>query len=266
MKVECQKNRVQPAAISDALEELGDKWFRPEFARLLRLEDESAWAEELNFENLPRWAGKSFFRLIREFSDGPGFIDLPGLEFVTSENFGEILGNKYFWAGIHLQLHGWYVRANPASKHKLETFLGGPDAIEEIKAKLPDARKIYAIKRKAFARVERQSLIEKGRFFKGFGRGLLISERLQKWGQLPEGRTHKRAYMDAYIFFNWQEIARDAKQGGWPLIHQKFQDALPANTEISEDSFEKALKRANIGPVGQRGRPKISGQESAPMS
>lgn len=222
--------------------------------RLLRIEDEGDTKTILNLDAMPAWAGKQFFQLMREFSDGPGFLDVPSLEFATSENFGELLGSKSGYARTTIQLCEWLNTTDDASRAKLTKALGGPEAVAELRADLPNARRIQAIKQKAFLRVRKQSSNEEGHFFKGFGRGLLVLERMRKWMTQGGEKLHKKGYIKAYIIFHWQEIEAAGKRGGWPEILQDFQNSLPPKIAISEDAFAKSLQRAGIGSVGKRGR------------
>jgi hypothetical protein len=248
----------KPKRKPDTLEELKGKWFRPEMVRLLRQEEESPEGEELDISHMPEWAGKHFAKLIRTFSDGRGFIDALKLDFATSEHFGEILGMKCFWAHCFINFHNMYVSADDATRAKLTKFLDGPEGVSALKAELPSAKRTLQIERKAFSRAQKQNLIERGHFFKGFGRGLLLAERLQSWLKSDDKRKQNECFLSSYIFINWKEIQEAGEHGGWPAILEDFQKCLPMDANISEDAFAKALKRAGIGPVGRRGRPRKS--------
>ena len=251
---------------SDPLEEIKDKWFRPEMVRLLRLEDETDEKIGLNVDLMPSWAGKQLRALLREFTDGPSFFDLPALEFITSEGFGQILGMKCIMAYCEIRFLEIFSRADDASKAKFTKAVGGAEIINEIKSSLPDSRRILAIERKAFVRVRKQSLIERGHFFKGYGRGLLMLEKMLDWAKNAGERKHKSNFIRGYIFLNWQEIKAAQEDGGWPAIFTPFQESLPENTDISDDALAQTLKRDGIGRVGKVGRKKKSGQKSSEVS
>jgi len=253
---------VAPKVPADELEELKEKCFRHEIVKLLRIEDADSANTILNLDAMPTWAGKQFFKLLREFTDGPGFLDIPGIEFTTGENFGELLGMKTCWAQVAIQLCQWFDSTDDASRAKLTKAMGGPTAVAELKSELPCSRRIQAVKQKALLKVRKQNTNEQGHFFKGFGRGLLTIERMQKWCTSGDDKRHKKAYVQSYIIFQWQNIEEASKRGGWPEILEDFQQSLPPKTDISEDTFAKALQRAGIGSVGKVGRPKKSGQKS----
>jgi hypothetical protein len=248
------------------LEELKDKWFRPEMVRLLRLEDETDEKIGLNVDLMPSWASNQLRALLCEFTDGPSFFDLPAREFITSEGFGQILGMKCIMAYCEIRFSEIYSSADDASKAKFTKAMGGPEIINEIKSFLPDARRILAIERKAFVRVRKQSLIERGRFFKGYGRGLVMLEKILDWVKNAKERKQKTNFIRGYIFLNWQQIEAAQEDGGWPAIFAPFQESIPENTDISDDALEKTLKRDGIGRVGKVGRPKKPGLKSSKVS
>ncbi|MEO8204979.1 MAG: hypothetical protein ABI615_02285 [Chthoniobacterales bacterium] len=249
------------------LDRLKDKWFYADIAKLLQLENR--WRDdipELEIENMPDWAACLVRELFLPFRENLGFLDMIRAEFTTTEQFAKVLGAKMriSWGFM------WFIRvwdrADTASRAKLTKLAGGPEDMLSIRKTLPMCERIEQIFKVATRRLHDQPFEEQGKFWRGYGTGLLISEALRNWMNQTQSVKSKQAFMRAYVFLAWRSIESQRKTSGWSDILQEFQNSLPEGLEISEDTFRKTLQRAGMKKIGRVGRPQKQGQKSTLLS
>ncbi|MEO6053704.1 MAG: hypothetical protein ABIP97_06815 [Chthoniobacterales bacterium] len=245
------------------LEHFKDKWFYADIAKLLQLENR--WAvdvPELEIENMPDWAARLVRELFLPFRENLGLLDMIPAEFITTEQFAKALGAKMriSW-GFMWFINSWD-RADTATRAKLTKLAGSPEDMLSIRKTLPMCKRIEQIFKVASRRLHNQPFEDQGKFWRGYGTGLLISEALRNWMKQTKSGKRKQAFIRAHVFFAWPFIEDQRKTSGWSDILQDFQNSLPDDLEISEDTFRKTLQRAGMKDVGHVGRPRKQGQKS----
>ncbi|MEI6493408.1 MAG: hypothetical protein WCO94_12725 [Verrucomicrobiota bacterium] len=245
------------------------KWFQPEIKRLLRLENEWDEAGGFDVDRMPFWAARMFGKTASVFDLKP-----TSPEMTDEKQFGKMLGGKVAGAVVGLEFLKQMEKGPDTARVKLaglynllkRQFLTSKERrqfkdstprqiILELRKEKPRAEKIRAIRKKTMSRVQSESLARQGRFFEGYGTGLLLPERTRDWIRNSSKRSQSTAYANAFAFLNWQHIEECSKNGKWAELLEDFTTSLPDGVDISEEAFQQALRRVGIGPFGKPGRP-----------
>ncbi len=255
------KEQTSVQSDREFLERFGDKWFRAAIGKLDRIEDQ--WEKETKFHvhEMPDWVGL----LMGKLFDMLGVKPLRP-EMMNEEQFGKLLGTKVLiTSGLHYFFKN-YDATDDASRGKLTKMLGGTKAVEHLRAQEHLFKRVDRLRKSVLARVGRLSLSEQGRFYRGYGNGLLFSETAKNWSRKENTRAHSSGYIRAFAVLHWKRIEELRTTGGWSELKQEFTRSLPDGVEISEDAFAKELQRAGVGKFGKIGAPKKLGQQSSSLS
>lgn len=246
------------------------KWFQPEIKRLIRIE--SLFDEKFGFgvDHMPLWAAKMFGKTASVFDLKPS-----SPEMTDEKQFGKILGAKVACTLGTLGFLRQLEAGNETVRQKLAhvynallrimlTFseekkfkdLTVQEILVELRTTKPESEKILAVRKKAMSKVQFQTIFRQGRFFEGYGEGLLVLERMREWAHNAPKRSQNTAYIKAFAFMNWQLIQECSKNGTWADLLDEFTRGQPDGVEISADAFQKDLRREGLGSFGKPGRPR----------
>ncbi|MDX2080726.1 MAG: hypothetical protein SFU53_08065 [Terrimicrobiaceae bacterium] len=247
------------------LPHLEGRWFHSAAKQLYRIEKSAPSFFGGAVDEMPDWAVKPLIRTLREIVNVAGYLDRSAFLHMTDGTFGELLGNKVACARLCNNFVKRYEKANDSERASLTRIAGGVLGVEDFRTGARLAERVFRVEKSVCKKVRKEDLSLQGRFFEGYGKGLQLFDRVEAIRNLPE-QVQKRIVVSAYIVSHWVDIDRAREVGGWPCIYEGFIKWAPESAEISEEMFQKSLRRLGIGPVGKVGRPKISGQESRVLS
>lgn len=235
------------------LKKIDPVWLRSFVRRLLRVEND--WDDVLKFDvdRMPSWAVKLTRKLLVLTG---GTVTRP--EMMSCRAFGKTLGEKVcLTKGLEIFCRRMET-ADDATRAKLTEMLGGPKGVVLLKKQRVVARRIEEIKTAVLKRVKRLTIWDQGHFYSGYGEGLLLGRRLNRWKSGASVREQHQGYMIGVAVVFWEVIEILCKNGGWTAVREFFSAALldTVATEISEDAFVKMLQRAGLRSSVRGGRPK----------
>lgn len=243
-----------------ALSAIEPVWMRHALRDLLRLEEK--WDADDDLNALPAWAETILEQLLCLVG-----MRFPKIATWNEESFGRTLGQKAWFASLFEGVLVSREKANDATRAKITKLLGGVEGVRFLQELRPMFREIMNINRRILLKkIEKLPVERRGRFYRGYGNGLLTTRQMQRWQAEKGKRLTFRAYKQAFAVLHWEELEAHLAQGGWSAVGEFFVRELPEGVEISEESFIKTLKMVGMKSPRKAGRPRKSGSKSSGTS
>lgn len=239
------------------------QWLRVAIERILRMEDKwSKVSKNFDTDEMPDWAFELFYKLLKKM----GALAVTYRR-ITIESFGKILGEKVSFTSSLERMFKHREKTDDATRAHITKMLGGPSGVRRMQEFRLLYREVDGLaKRVLKARVPKLSVEEQGRFYKGFGQGLLSGTQISQMTRSKGKAFNEQMYKTAFAVMNWPKLEALACEGGWPAVCEFFTTQLPKGVSINEDGFVKMLQLAGMKSGQQEGRPRKSGNKSSPVS
>lgn len=248
---------------AEFVERIEEGWLRSAIVRILRIEDKwSKVSKTCDTNEMPEWVAVLFQQLLNIFGGAS-----VGHRNIGIESFGKILGEKVcFTSGLE-RLFKHRERTDDATRAQITKMLGGPSGVMRMEKFRNLHREVDELAKKVLkTRVPKLTVEEQGRFYRGYGRGLLSSRQMSRMAREKGKVFNAQAYKTAFAVMNWQKLETLAEAGGWPAVCEFFTTQLPNGVHINEDGFVKMLQLAGMRSGQRAGRPRKSGKQSSPDS
>lgn len=235
-------------------ERISPEWLRSYARRMLRVEERlSARDPVLDVDAMPPWA----FVLTGRLLESKGMrVTTP--ERLTVQRMGYMLGLKVVTAEVVRRLCMAWDKATDGDRAKLTNLLGGPAGVKLARSTREALRDVSALKIALLKSIPKRTMIEQGRFFRGYGEGLLaLGNPKNKRGM--SGRQQ----MVLFAVLHWNDLQNLANSEGWPGVKAFFVEQQAFDQEISEDAFVKMLQQAGMKSGLKTGRPRKFGKQSS---
>lgn len=241
------------------LETIEEPWLRVGIERILRIEDKwSKVCKNLDTDEMPGWAVELFHKLLKKM----GALSVSHRR-INVESFGKMLGEKISFTSSLDGMFKHRERTDDATRAHITKMLGGPSGVRRMQ----EFRQLYqevdgVTKRVLKVRVPKLSVEEQGRFYRGFGQGLLSGTQMRQITRSKGQGFNEQMYKTAFAVMNWPKLEALASEGGWPAVCEFFTTQLPRGVSINEDGFVKMLQLAGMTSGQGEGRPRKSGKKS----
>lgn len=245
---------------AEFLQRIEEGWLRSAIVRILRIEDKwSKVSKTFDTEQMPEWATVLFRQLLNIF--GPASM---GHRNISIESLGKILGEKVcFTSGLE-RLFKHREKTDDATRAHITKMLGGPSGVERMEKFRHLHREVDELAKKVLkTRLPKLTVEEQGRFYRGYGLGLLSSRQLSRMTREKGKAFNAQAYKTAFAVMNWQKLENLAEEGGWRAVCEFFTMQLPKGAQLNEDGFVKMLQLAGMKSGQRSGRPRKSGKQSS---
>jgi len=242
------------------LRRIEEGWLRSAIVRILRIEDKcSKVSKTFDTDQMPEWATFLFRQLFKMF--GAASV---GHRNIGIESFGNILGEKVcFTSGLE-RLFKHREKTDDATRAHITKMLGGPSGVTKMAKFRNLHREVDELAKKVLkTRVPKLTIEDQGRFYRGYGQGLLSSRQLSRMTREKGEAFNAQAYKTAFAVMNWQKLENLAEDKGWPGVCEFFTTQLPKGAQVNEDGFVKMLQLAGMKSGQRAGRPRKSGKQSS---